>query len=307
MKRFISGWTISVIGFILASCGSNSINKLQAENEALRTQYQHQDSLIAEVSTHLHTFEQNLEDIVQRENGILRLASNEIEDPTYWEVIFSDLAFIDSLLNHNHQLIDSLSAQIASDQGKWHRLDEALKSLNRQLVEKETTLEQLKADMTLAYKKNELLSKALHTSEQSNGTLRTKALALEDTLAVQRTKDHIQARIIREQQQELNTGYFVVGSAKTLKAHQIIETTGGVAGVGSVPMVKETFKATPFKPIDTQTPIGIPLDGKKAKVLSNHPEGSYEVAQMENGEERLTILDPVAFWQGTKYLVVLTR
>ena len=42
----------------------------------------------------------------------------------------------------------------------------------------------------------------------------------------------------------------------------------------------------------------------KAKLKSNHPEGSYEFVKDEDGNMTLKITDEKAFWSLGKYLVI---
>ena len=48
----------------------------------------------------------------------------------------------------------------------------------------------------------------------------------------------------------------------------------------------------------------IPLEMKKAKILTNHPEGSYSLVKNDKGLLTLVISDPQNFWSLSKYLVV---
>ena len=49
----------------------------------------------------------------------------------------------------------------------------------------------------------------------------------------------------------------------------------------------------------------IPVNSKKAKVLSAHPADSYTLETGEDGNLVLKINDEGAFWKQTKYLVVM--
>ena len=60
-----------------------------------------------------------------------------------------------------------------------------------------------------------------------------------------------------------------------------------------------------FINVDTRDFDAIELNEKKAKVLSAHPEGSYALEAGEDGKLVLKILDGQAFWQQTRYLVVM--
>jgi len=58
---------------------------------------------------------------------------------------------------------------------------------------------------------------------------------------------------------------------------------------------------------DFKTLQVIPLMAKKGKLVSKHPDGSYEFVKDSNNQVELRILDPANFWSLTKYLVVLVN
>jgi hypothetical protein len=62
-----------------------------------------------------------------------------------------------------------------------------------------------------------------------------------------------------------------------------------------------------FIEIDIRNVAEIPVGAKKARLLSAHPEGSYEIVKAEDGMAVVKILDPQTFWSVTRYLVVRAR
>jgi hypothetical protein len=48
----------------------------------------------------------------------------------------------------------------------------------------------------------------------------------------------------------------------------------------------------------------VPLNTKKPKIMTNHPESSYEISETEDGNKVLEIRDKEAFWSMSNYLVV---
>ncbi len=59
-----------------------------------------------------------------------------------------------------------------------------------------------------------------------------------------------------------------------------------------------------FISVDVREVKEIPLFAAKAKLKSNHPEGSYEFVKDEDGNLTLNITDPKTFWSLGKYLVI---
>ncbi len=75
-------------------------------------------------------------------------------------------------------------------------------------------------------------------------------------------------------------------------------------GIGSVKKLNSTdLNKDYFKQIDITKVSVIPVDAKKAKIITAHPAGSYELVGKDR-VEKLTIKDTAAFWSLSKYLVI---
>jgi hypothetical protein len=60
-----------------------------------------------------------------------------------------------------------------------------------------------------------------------------------------------------------------------------------------------------FTEIDIRKIRSIPVQGKSPKVVSFHPEDSYEIKSGTSGDySQLEILEPENFWNGSRYLVI---
>ena len=59
-----------------------------------------------------------------------------------------------------------------------------------------------------------------------------------------------------------------------------------------------------FKQVDITQMLEIPVNAKKAKLITSHPAGSYKMDAVEGKTDKLTITDPNAFWSVSKYLVI---
>ena len=60
-----------------------------------------------------------------------------------------------------------------------------------------------------------------------------------------------------------------------------------------------------FREINIKEVAVIPFDSKRAELVTPHPAGSYVLAiNDEDDVSQLIILDPVQFWNSSKYLVV---
>jgi len=109
-----------------------------------------------------------------------------------------------------------------------------------------------------------------------------------------------QSEKIAFQTKSLNTAFYVTGTSKELKAQQVIENARAKT-------ISSTFDPTAFTKIDITSIQEIPLEAKKAKLLTVHPVDSYVFQEGETKKslESLKITNPEKFWSTSKYLVVV--
>jgi len=111
---------------------------------------------------------------------------------------------------------------------------------------------------------------------------------------------------IDEKTAALNTAYYVVGTTKELKDKKVIDKSGGFIGIGRTKTVTADFDKTNFTKTDVTTLTELPINKKKAVLLSNHPTGSYKLVSTADKKlvEKLVILNYTDFWSRSKYLVI---
>ena len=110
-----------------------------------------------------------------------------------------------------------------------------------------------------------------------------------------------QKMIIAEQDQMLHQAHYLIGSRKALKEAKVISRQG----IFSPLIVSLQAQSVDFVNIDIREIVSIPLNDKKAKVLSVHPKESYALEADEEGNLILKINDVDNFWKQTRYLVVM--
>ena len=101
----------------------------------------------------------------------------------------------------------------------------------------------------------------------------------------------------------LNTAYFIAGTNKELKDYGIIDAEGVFLGMGRVKSLAADADVDFFIPIPMDMTDEIDLLGKKAKLLTNHPESSYSLSG-DKEIEILEILDKAAFWDKSDFLII---
>ena len=101
----------------------------------------------------------------------------------------------------------------------------------------------------------------------------------------------------------INTAFFVAGTKKELKEMGIIDMKGGFIGIGRVKALNENASLEFMTPIDIDKTDNIELDGKKAELITPHPDDSYSITYNDD-ITNVNIEDKLHFWQETNYLIV---
>lgn len=86
-----------------------------------------------------------------------------------------------------------------------------------------------------------------------------------------------------------------------MKAQNILSKKGLFS---KTKVLQDGFNKDYFITIDIREVTEIPLFASKAKLQSNHPDGSYEFIKDEDGNMTLKISDPKTFWSLSRYLVI---
>jgi hypothetical protein len=109
---------------------------------------------------------------------------------------------------------------------------------------------------------------------------------------------------IDEQTIAMNTAYYAFGTKKELTEKNVIEKEGGVLGLGKTIKMKKNFNRDYFMKIDIREFKELPLNAKKAQVITVHPAGSFHITGVKKAES-LVIDKPEEFWKASKYLLVV--
>jgi len=265
---------LAVVGCQTDPTESVQYKQLVEDKELLQSRAIEKDASMEGLFDALDRISNNINEIRVKQTGITSGSTSVEGGVTVEDQIMADLQAIDELMIENEQMIASLKKQTRKG-------DLQIKSLERTI----TNLE-----MMIAAKDGEIVSlkEQLSSANSSLATL------------IEMYKEKSQLADSREG--ELNRAYFAIGTAKELKENNIITKSGGVAGVGGAKTINlADLNKGYFEEVDITKTTEIPILAKKAKLITNHPEGSYEFT----GEvTELVIKDAAAFWSISKYLVI---
>jgi chromosome segregation ATPase len=196
-----------------------------------------------------------------------------------------DILFIQQRMESNRKQIESLHKELLKSGEETASLRKVLSNLQQELNDKVSSIAALQ---------NELAQKNVRIAELDSAV----ALLTGDVNALQKVTE-TQLGVIERQELQLNTAWYVYGTARELKEQYILK--------GGKLFSTTDFNKNYFTEIDIRTDKIFPLYANHAKLLTTHPDGSYEFTRDESKQLTLTILDPTAFWSVSRYMVIQIR
>jgi hypothetical protein len=142
------------------------------------------------------------------------------------------------------------------------------------------------------------LRRSVQEKEDQLTSLSTQLAQVQDTLRVH-------DEMLVDRQRQLATVYFVAGPRRELMKSGVIEARGGVLGFGKTLKPSGSAPEALFSVLDTDMETVLPIDAKKAQVVSAQPLASYELRPTADGRVELHILDPAQF-RKVRQLVIVT-
>lgn len=273
---------------LLASCSGNQ-QKLEEDSAriaALSEQYNQatdfNDSLLllmGDIYTGL--------DSINIQEGLL-YNMNQGDNADRRAEIRENLANIKARLNANRALLAKMESDLKKSNNENSIQAKTIAALKTRIEQQDQKLAQLEEELANARGQIESLNtKVAETQEQVKSEAAAKEQAQQQA---------------REAENEANRVFYAIGNNKTLKANGLISKKF----LGATKVMKGDFNASYFVMADKRRISSIPTNSKKVKILSNMPNGSYEIVENADKTKTIKITDPSLFWSVTPYLVVET-
>lgn len=238
---------------------------------------------IAEFIAAFNEIQDNLSEIKNKQNLISGNGKNPEKVKNSKDQIIEDIQTINELMEKNKDKLASLQSKLRKSEeragqsdAKVAELEKFIAHLNDQMAAQVVEIDQLKMEL----EKMNLQMTDLNQKYQS-------------TVAESKQKTNL-----------LNTAWYAIGTTKELIAKGVITKEGGIIGIGKSKKLSENLNKEYFTKIDITEKKTIPISAKKAKLLSNHPAGSYVIAG-DKVADKLVINNVEEFWSSSKYLVIL--
>lgn len=274
-----------IIGFSIYSRDHKKlVDLMETQKVSLTDVISARDSVISEWITTFDDIEKNIAMIKEKEKIITVNSSNSEISKDKKMLVLEDIKYINTLLEQNKKKIASLTAQLKKSGGTMKIMQTKIAELEATMKENETEIAELKT--------------ALVDREFAIDQLNEEMVVMKDTLASKDVK-------ISTQTYEINKAFYVAGTYKELKAKGLLTKEGGFIGLGKTESLTGNFSDDAFIQIDITITKSLAVDSKNAKLITEHPDGSYEFLRDSNKNIiSLEIKDPALFWKVSKYAVV---
>jgi chromosome segregation ATPase len=277
---------------LVFSCNLEEMEKLDQENEELNSQLDERDSSITLMLSSFNEIQENLNEIKRREGVIKINSADEVEgEGDVADNILADIETINSLMKENEVLIEKLQSQLKQAQRQAGESDRKMQEF-RKLINS--------LNQQIDFKNQEIaeLNQVLESKNQELGVLYFKV----DSLNFSNKQKE---ETIEQQVDEMNVAYYAYGTYKELKEKNVLTKEGGFLGLGKEEQLKNNFNRDYFSKIDIRKQKSFLIYADNAELITTHPKNSYEFKGDDDKIDSLIIKDPKAFWEASRYLVIV--
>ena len=288
MKKVLTVLAVALVAISLGSCveSSKKFKDVQAKNEELTKANQELQKNNADNQKVIDQVEAQINEL-RGAMGVLDL--NDGDNGNAQGSFTEEIAKFKQVAEENRVRLDSLTDALEKSNKTNANLRAQIKKLQKNRADQEARIAEFEAQIA---ERDAQIANLNDMVANLNNDLENANKQIEDLNNQNLNKTN-----------ELNAVYYIGATKKELKNKGIILSTKNI--------LKSEAPTEEFTKADKRDLNSIVFNTKKAVVLSNHPVDSYNLVKGvdENGKKIVTleITNPEAFWNVTKYLVVLTK
>lgn len=290
MKKIQLILSLAVLAGSMASCVVSS-----SKYEAVVAE---RDSLVAVANTATTDYEASLKVLNEIEDALstIRESENIImmesqEGNTNYTI--SQIEAIDRSIQQNKAKIAELEQQLAESGSKSKQLNATINRLKNELNEKDVYINNLREELSVSQAQ---VAELTGRVEDLNRDVQD----LNENINTLNTQNAEQQATIQRQETTLNTVYYMVAPIATLAELGLAERGGLFTSDKAATNLNKDVMIS----ADKRNLHIIPLNTKKATILTNHPESSYQLTKNDEKMLSLEIIDSEAFWNISNYLII---
>ncbi len=281
---------ITALAFMSVSCVENSgkykaaiaqRDSLVMEKQALDSNYNQSLALLNDIETGFSAINHSASEMKVNLKGAEGKTTNKRE------LIAAQMTAIKETIEQNKAKIEELR-HLSSKKGK----------ANAMLAQ---TIERLQAEMDTQVSQIQTLQAELEQKNIKITELNTTVDVQTKSIAEQQSAIEQQKSTLKIQDNNLNSVWYCIATSKRLKEAKVV-SAGGL--FKSTKVLNTDFDNSVFTQVDLRNVSSIPTNSKKVKILSLHPQSSYNLVVDADKTITVEITNPSKFWSVSKYLVV---
>lgn len=283
MKKILC---MALCAVVLVGCDftNKREQELTAQKESLIKQLNEKNVALEQALSSIAKIQEGFQ-VINEAEGRVNLQTQAAEGVTDAERMKEDILFIQQKMEENRKQMAALEKKLKASGAENANLRKVLANLQKELDVKVARIAALQAELAEKNIRIAELDKAVETLTHDVNTLQQTSDAQQD--------------VIERQVVELNKAWYVYGTSKELKEQNILK--------GGDVMASSDFNKNYFTEIDVRVDRVFPLYAKHAKLLTVHPESSYEFVKDADKQLTLKVLDIDAFWSVSRYMIIQVR
>jgi len=289
---------VIVIAGIIILKDKTQIEQLNQQNSNLNTTIEVRDSLVNEMTSTFDEIEQNLTFVRNKRAQMVVVPQEGVENQK--EILVADIKLMNEMLEESSIKIDELDKKLKASGIDIKSFKNKIAQLNKSVLEQDNNIQQLRTEVEQRdYKIAEMDVQIVQ--------LKSDIASKEDSIE---TKSQIiaeKSQTIVERENEMNTAFFVAGTYDELVNKGVLTKEGGFLGIAKNVTIRDDVKESNFTRLDVRNASQFPINTKKAKLVSEHPDNSYRLVEQNDKIAFLEIENPREFWKLTKYVIVETK
>lgn len=285
LKSKASALMIALAAACTLSCGGGKTEKSSAEiqRDSVEKENQRLNQFIDIVASSMDSINGREKMIFVTKEGVP--LSNKKQ-------IYDNLKVFQYTLNEQRKRIAELEAQLGQrDDERSRKFRSIIAGLNQQIAEKEEMIAQLQRE--LQSKNVDIANLKTHVSKLNKDVEQLNQTNTETTAQLSQATSELE---------KMNTGYIKIGTKKQLSAAGLLK--GGFLSKKRIDM--SNIDNSKFQAIDIRHSNEFNIAGRNVKLMTQHPSSAYKLE--EHGSHAiLTITNPKAFWEASRYLVIMHK
>ncbi len=282
--------TISVL-LLLFSCNSDQYDQCKKENDQLKAEKIHQDSILSGISIAYHEIDSTSKVIDLKKSMINELALKKNLSQKDKEIILAQMDTINFLLDQNKTRVSGLEGNL--DSGSEDGFKHMVKSMNEKNTAEDDGLIEMKNELAqISIDFHELFEEYVY-KEAENMEIQEQLSSTTKELEEAKEK-------LGEAKEKLYSAWYIIGEEEELKEKGLVHKKGFFDNKE----INDNFDKSHFKKINIYELKEILLDAKKVDILTTHPSESYERVEIKKQVNKLVITNPDLFWSVSKVLII---